>query len=741
MTQATLLRVAALVTLAGGALAGTPYDFAGHWTGSAQEHGKSAVTLTADFTTSGAKSFTGTIVATGDDKPSQCTVKGKAKRPNVSIRGTCDDGGVITLHGRVNPKKQTIAGGFVEKRNRRRHRGKFTLGKGAGTTLRGAVSAPTASLAMLQHKTFVGTLLARLIPGAYAQSSGMVPVPNANILLFTIDNGGRPTSTTPIARTTSDGNGNYTLTLPPGTNLGSNLLVQASNSTTPTPVGSPGQQGCPATQTVLNLSPISEYATRALIAAVASNSTTLANYTPNEINAIIAKVTALAQDPSLIGATIQDTVTNIANAIDPEIRDDLRNAATPGEASAPQGLGGTYNFVGFSADDAGTSLSLHQELGTLNVDVSAKTFSHTGPKSSVNLGEVCSANQSTPCSLSFTRNTSSATKSGAGTVSLLGGNQILFQPSNGETGALGFYDSSGNVIVLATGDGLIVAFKQASSAPTVGGSYHGVQLDGSLSDSFTAAQGIPFNLGGASTQINDPVTISAGTVSGTNSKNALSKDITCNGGAACSYTETVSGSITGGSFSAPVSVDATGVLTVSPSGEVAHLGAVSADGNLFAFLDGDPVGNGDGGIVVGVKQGSGMTNASLNGSYGFVSYEFGLGPNSRSLQGQSGIVKLDGSGGLIGNLAGSQIRVDTSCGGGFCPGNAASQNSKTESPNTTYSVTATGGVTIVGSNNTAISGFASPDGSVLVFTETHDGSGQSQGNNTDSQRGLFVMLK
>src|SRR5712691_10122756 len=519
MAKATLLGVAALGTLAGGALAVAPYDFAGHWTGSAQESGKSAVTLTADFTASGAKHFTGTIVAAGDgDTPDQCTVKGKAKRRlSVSMRATCGDGGTVNFHGRVNPDKQTIAGTFVEKRKRRSHRGTFTLGRSAGT-LKGAVLAPTASLAMLQRKSVVGTMLASLIPGAYAQSAGLVPVPNANILVFTIDNSGQPTSTTPIAITTADSDGNYSLTLPPGTNLGSNLLVQASNSTTPAPVGTSGQQSCPATQTVLNLSPISEYATRALIAAVASNSSTLANYTPDEINAIIAKVAALAQDPSLVGATIEDTVTNITNAIDPEIQDDLKNAGTPGETSVPQGLGGTYNFVSFSADDTGTSLSIDQQSGTVNVDVSAKTFSHSGLKSSVNLDEVCSANESTPCNRSFTRNTSSAIKSGDGSVSLLGGNQILFQPSSGKQGALGFYNASGNVIVLAGGDGLIVAFKQASSAPTLGGSYHGVQLDGGLSDSFTVAQGIPFNLGEASTGVNDPVTISGGTVSGTNSK-------------------------------------------------------------------------------------------------------------------------------------------------------------------------------------------------------------------------------
>ena len=77
MAQATLLRVAAVVTLAGDALAGAPYNFASNWTGGVQERGKSAVTLTADFTAGGARNFTGTIVAAGGgDKPGQCAVKG-----------------------------------------------------------------------------------------------------------------------------------------------------------------------------------------------------------------------------------------------------------------------------------------------------------------------------------------------------------------------------------------------------------------------------------------------------------------------------------------------------------------------------------------------------------------------------------------------------------------------------------------------------------------------------------------
>jgi len=111
------------------------------------------------------------------------------------------------------------------------------------TTLTGAVLAPTASLATLQRKNFLGRMLARLIPGAYAQSSGLVPVPNV-----TISSSHRRQRPADVHHADCEHHGrrsgNYSLTLPPGTNLGSNLLIQASNSPTPAPVGSAGQQSC-----------------------------------------------------------------------------------------------------------------------------------------------------------------------------------------------------------------------------------------------------------------------------------------------------------------------------------------------------------------------------------------------------------------------------------------------------------------------------------------------------------------
>ena len=146
--KATLLGAAlALTTLTGGALAGTPYDFAGHWTGNVQQTGKSAVTLTADFTMAGARSFSGTLAMPGDDgQPLQCTVNGNARRrPNVSMRATCGDGSTVRFRGRVNPGKQTIAGTFAEKRGRRRHRGTFALGKPAGAAHARILHGPSRS--------------------------------------------------------------------------------------------------------------------------------------------------------------------------------------------------------------------------------------------------------------------------------------------------------------------------------------------------------------------------------------------------------------------------------------------------------------------------------------------------------------------------------------------------------------------------------------------------------------------
>src|SRR5436309_12499616 len=130
-------RAAALgiVLLAGtvAALAQTAaFDFAGHWTGSAQQTGKSPVALAVDFTAGTTpKTFTGTLTANGGED--QCTVRGKQKRhQKVIIHLTgCTDGSAIVVHGKLDPTAETITGTFVLTKRGKVKRGTFMLAKGA----------------------------------------------------------------------------------------------------------------------------------------------------------------------------------------------------------------------------------------------------------------------------------------------------------------------------------------------------------------------------------------------------------------------------------------------------------------------------------------------------------------------------------------------------------------------------------------------------------------------------------
>ena len=174
-------------------------------------------------------------------------------------------------------------------------------------------------------------------------------------------------------------------------------------------------------------------------------------------------------------------------------------------------------------------------------------------------------------------------------------------------------------------------------------------------------------------------------------------------------------------------------------------GATSSDGNLFVIANGHPGTNRDAGLILGVKQGSAMSNASLNGTYNFASFEFDLGSNSNSTRSEAGTITLNGSGGLSGSLLGTETRVDSRCASGsVCPSPSVTSRSKSESPptGTTYSVSATGAVTITsgGSGSATISGFASPDGNIVVLTQAQDGTIGSS-TNGESNRGLFVLIK
>jgi len=120
----SLVGVAAYATI-------VPFDFTGHWTGTAQQEGQPANPLMADFTSTGPKTFTGTVTA---DEP--CTAKGKVKRHmKVALRIDCSGGSTVKVRGRIDPATQTLEGTFAEFRQRRlRHRGTFVLSRQVGSS-------------------------------------------------------------------------------------------------------------------------------------------------------------------------------------------------------------------------------------------------------------------------------------------------------------------------------------------------------------------------------------------------------------------------------------------------------------------------------------------------------------------------------------------------------------------------------------------------------------------------------
>src|SRR5215813_4263534 len=121
--------VVGLVAFAGRQVAiGSPFDFTGHWTGTSEQQGQPANTLMADFTSTGPKTFTGTVTA---DQP--CTAKGKAKpHMKVVMRLSCG-ASIVKIRGQIDPASQTIQGTFAEFRKRKlRHRGTFVLSRQGG---------------------------------------------------------------------------------------------------------------------------------------------------------------------------------------------------------------------------------------------------------------------------------------------------------------------------------------------------------------------------------------------------------------------------------------------------------------------------------------------------------------------------------------------------------------------------------------------------------------------------------
>lgn len=208
-------------------------------------------------------------------------------------------------------------------------------------TVNGVVQAPAGQLAAAP-KTMLQRL-ASLSPIAKVLAidvSGWTAVPNATLRVFTIDNDGEPVGSV-IATATTSASGEYSLTLPAGTTLASNLIVQASSDpsiTGPVPIGTADTLSAPLVSDAVDVNPVTEAATRALVARTEP----LANFSAAEVTDYIAAIEALVEDAALPPyADLAAAIDGIATSFATEITEALDDISDPPPAP-PGNLTGTW---------------------------------------------------------------------------------------------------------------------------------------------------------------------------------------------------------------------------------------------------------------------------------------------------------------------------------------------------------------------------------------------------------------
>jgi hypothetical protein len=134
-----MIRRAVIAVLAGslvgvGAYATiVPYDFTGHWTGTAHRPEKPDLAMLAtDLTMTTPPTFTGAMTVVLTEETFHCTMSGVQRR-RVVMTGPCDNTAHFTLRGALDVTSGTIAGRFVYKPPPSMHKpprhGSFTLTK------------------------------------------------------------------------------------------------------------------------------------------------------------------------------------------------------------------------------------------------------------------------------------------------------------------------------------------------------------------------------------------------------------------------------------------------------------------------------------------------------------------------------------------------------------------------------------------------------------------------------------
>jgi len=420
----------------------------------------------------------------------------------------------------------------------------------------------------------------------------------------------------------------------------------------------------------------------------------------------------------------------------------FRHATTPS-------FGGTYNVLGFvsEAEPHGT-LNRTTFRGSATFNTAARTFALSFQEKGAKLTEFCDLGDI--CTRSFTLiPVDQMSPVFSGTYMLTENNQveITVTGESGETETVvGYRNPSGAIMILPMINeqfgvlGLLIFTKQGSdlSPSIINGTFNFADfvssLNGISGPITTSWPGPLTSLVGSGTAV-----FSNGTGTVTENESAMTQEtVTCTpiqaGG--CTITATLQDSPELFSFALSVSVAADGTITfIDVETDEVSIGTISADGN-FLLVDA----GGDAGIIIATREGSGMSNASLNRPYNIIAFADNLntsGDINTNLN--TGTATFDGAGNV--NFALTETRVSRTEGCNTPEGCAISVDVSTfeVSGTASYTVSANGQVTIDGAAVESITGVLSPDASFILLTTGFDNDCTNGG--CDSERVLIIGVK
>lgn len=638
------------------------------------------------------------------------------------------------LRWRVVPTAGVAGGGGV------------TPSSSSGTTITGSISAPNGSIASLSkpHEWSPLKWLASLFVGeSYAQASNRVP--NAPVIAYRINDQGQPLpigNPTILAQTTTNANGEFTFNLP---STGVDIVVVGGQST-PQPICTPGAAGCgatnnyvgcPAVAPQLNIDAATTFATRLLRDNLPAGSTLGNAYTQTEVNTFIAFVVSLAQN--LGGANIADVIAQLQTNSGTQINNLLAELTPPGPPSGQSLVSGAYQVTEIAASMQSQNGRLEREVGTGTVTFNntAGTYSFSGTFTGRRVDASCSA----ICQIAHAITPISESESETGTFLVLANNRVALNGSDGvffltmnPTGTLGIFTESDSSPTSAEMDfGVVVKKGSGLSTASLQGPVNTREFEANLA----APGGTGLWTGPLSVDTGGTALTFTGTnLTGSTTSSTMGQNVTCTPQpTSCTLSATLSATpINDPPFIGTFTVGPDGATTVNIPGESPIAGHLSADANLLVLSEADQNMTG---LILGVKQGTGMSVASLNGTYALAEFgdAFGTQNASMGLSLGTGTVVFNGAGAFTATTSDSFSSRTQNCSGTQACSFTVVSNGSTSSEPGSYTVSATGQVTV----DTTITGWASPDGSVVVFTEQTDNVASSGGNS--SVRNIGILLK